>query len=111
MPKPHFPRAADKFEIQAYRRPKNIKELLKSHVAFTGSPRKHGFDRNKVILITDPYSRNTNYYEFHQADISYVEELPNLATADGETVVMARIWVKKNSVGIRSTPFIVGDTI
>jgi inorganic pyrophosphatase len=48
MPMPQFPRTGEKFEIQAYKRPKNFKELLKSHVAFTGSPRKHPFDPERV---------------------------------------------------------------
>ncbi len=108
---PQFPQTAEKFEIQAYKRPKNFKELLKSHVAFTGSPRKHPFDPERVILVTDPYSTNTFYYEFQTVDISYLEEQPNLVNVEGETVLMARIWVKKNSIGVRSTPFIVGDTI
>ncbi len=111
MPMPQFPQTAEKFEIQAYKRPKNFKELLKSHVAFTGSPRKHPFDPERVILVTDPYSTNTFYYEFQTVDISYLEEQPNLVNVEGETVLMARIWVKKNSIGVRSTPFIVGDTI
>ena len=110
MSRPQFPQASEKFEIQEYKRPKNFKYLLKSHVAFTGSPRKHPFDPERVILVTDPYSANTFYYEFHKADITYLEEQPNLVNADGETVLMARIWVKKNSIGVRSTPFIVGDT-
>jgi hypothetical protein len=111
MPMTQFPKTAEKFEIQAYKRPKNLKELLKYHVAFTGSPRKHPFDPERVILVTDPYSTNTSYYEFQTANISYLEELPNLVNVEGETVLMVRIWVKKNSVGVRSTPFIVGDTI
>lgn len=106
----HFPKTAEKFEIQAYKRPKNFKDLMKTHVAFTGSPRKHPFDPKRVVLVTDPYSRNTYYYEFHTADISYVEELPNLVNVNGETVLMARVWVKKKSIGVRSTPFIVEDT-
>ena len=110
MSRPQFPQTSEKFEIQEYKRPKNFKYLLKSHVAFTGSPRKHPFDPERVILVTDPYSANTFYYEFHKADIAYLEEQPNLVNAEGETVLMARIWVKKNSIGVRSTPFIVGDT-
>jgi inorganic pyrophosphatase len=106
----HFPKTAEKFEIQAYKRPKSFKDLMKTHVAFTGSPRKHPFDPKRVVLVSDPYSRNAYYYEFHTADISYVEELPNLVNVDGETVLMVRVWIKKKSIGVRSTPFIVGDT-
>ena len=110
MPISQFPQAAEKFEIQAYKRPKNLKELLKSHVAFTGSPRKHPFDPERIILVADPYSNNAFYYEFHKSDISYLEEQPNLVNGGGQTVLMARIWVKKNSIGVRSARFIVGDT-
>ena len=74
----NFLKTAEKFEIQAYKRPKNHKELRKTHVAFSGSPQKHPFDSYRVILVTDPYSTNTMYYEFMKKDISYVEELPNL---------------------------------
>jgi inorganic pyrophosphatase len=49
-------------------------------------------------------------YEFIKEDISYFEELPNLVDPNGETVTMGRIWVKKGSLGIRCTPFIVEDT-
>jgi hypothetical protein len=29
---------------------------------------------------------------------------------DGNTVTMMRLWVKKGSLAVRSTPFIAGDT-
>ena len=48
--------------------------------------------------------------EFKTADISYVEELVNLVNIDGETVPMARIWVKKKSIGAKASLFIVDDT-
>jgi inorganic pyrophosphatase len=60
--------------------------------------------------VTDPFSTNTLYYEFSKDDISYLEELPNLVSLDGDTITMVRIWVKKMSVGIRCAPFIVEDT-
>ena len=100
----------EKLEIEAYKKPKDLKSLLKSHVAFTGSPQKHPNHSKKVILISDPFSTNTFYYEFIKEDISYFEELPNLVDPNGETVPMGRIWVKKGSLGIRCTPFIVEDT-
>jgi hypothetical protein len=39
-----------------------------------------------------------------------VEELPNIVTVDGETVTMVRVWIKKMSIGMRCSPFIVEDT-
>ena len=98
------------FQIQAYKKSKNPLELRKTHVSFCGSPKKHPYDADKVILIADPFSTNNLYYEFNKDDISYVDELPNLVTLDGETTAMVRVWVKKMSVANRCSPFIVEDT-
>jgi len=69
----------EKFKIEAYKNPKDLKTFSKSHVSFTGSPQKHPHHSNKGILISDPFSTNTFYYEFIKEDISYFEELPNLS--------------------------------
>lgn len=106
-----YPQEALKFQIQAYKKPKDLHVLRKTHVSFSGSPRKHPYNSNKVILIADPFSTNNLYYEFSKDDISYVEELPNLVDLDGSTFAMVRVWVKKLSVGIRCSPFIVEDTV
>jgi len=105
-----YPQEAVKFQIQAYQKPKNIQILKKTHVSFSGTPKKHPYNKDKIILVVDPFSTNTLYYEFNKDDISYLEELPNLVNMDGETITMVRIWVKKMSVGIRCSPFIVEDT-
>ena len=106
----HLQKVAEKFEIQAYKRPRDIKELRKTHVPFTGSPQKHPHDRNRVILISDPYSTYTSFFEFLKKDISYIEELPNLVNLEGDAILMVRIWVKKRSIAVRSTAFMVEDT-
>ena len=103
-------KASDKFEIQTYKRPKDFATLLRTHVAFSGSPRKKSNDPRKILLLADPFSTNTFYYEFNTEDVSYAEELPSLTSPSGETITMARIWVKKMSIGIRSFPFRVADT-
>ena len=105
-----YPQEALKFQIQAYKKPKELHVLRKTHVSFSGSPRKHPYDPNKVILIVDPFSTNNLYFEFNKDDVSYVEELPNLVDLDGNAIAVVRIWVKKLSVAIRCTPFIVEDT-
>jgi inorganic pyrophosphatase len=110
MSAPHFPQETKKFEVEAYRRPKNSKELRKTHVPFSGSPLKHPYDPEKVILVADPYSSHPFYYEFKSSDISYMEELPNIVDVEGETVTVVRIWVKKMSLGILCSPFVVEDT-
>jgi len=105
-----YPQEAPNFQIQAYKEPKDIRVLRKTHVSFSGSPKKHPYDPQQVILVADPFSTNNLFYEFSQADISYVEELPSLVSQDGETMTMVRVWVKKLSIGLRCSPFIVEDT-
>lgn len=105
-----YPQEALRFEIQAYKKPKDFRSLRKTHVCFSGSPKKHPYDSDKVILVADPFSAHNLYYEFKKANISFVEELPNLVNEDGEAITMVRVWVKKMSVGIRCSPFIVEDT-
>ncbi|HSB06496.1 MAG TPA: inorganic pyrophosphatase Ppa [Thermodesulfobacteriota bacterium] len=110
MPIRNFPQEVKKFEIEAYKRPRNSKELRKSHVPFSGSPSKHPYDPDRVILVPDPYSSSPFYYEFKSADIEFVEKLPNIVDLDGETIKMARLWLKKRSVGMLCTPFLVEET-
>jgi inorganic pyrophosphatase len=105
-----YPQEAPKFQIQAYKKPKDIRLMRKTHVSFSGTPKKHPYDQGKVILVADPFSTNNLFYEFTKEDISYVEELPSLVNQDGETITMVRVWVKKMSVGLRCSPFIVEDT-
>jgi inorganic pyrophosphatase len=110
MPIKDFPKDAKKFQLQVYKRPSDWENLHRSHVAFGGSPQKHPYDPDKIILVTDPYSSSTAYFEFRTDDISYVEEMNSIVNMEGQTVTMARIWVRKRSVAIRCSPFVVEDT-
>lgn len=96
---------AEKFEIEKYKTPKDIRSLSKSHVPYTGSPQKHPQDSDQIILIPDPYNPKSPYLEFCKNDITHVEKLANIVNLAGDTVTMARIWVKKGSIAIQCTPF------
>ena len=102
-----FSKEMEKFEVQAYAKPENFDQ--KDHLPFSGSPQKHPYDSDRIILVADPFTPNTFYYEFMVGDIGFAEELSNMTNIEGESVPMARIWVKKKSVGIRSTPFLVEE--
>jgi len=106
----NFPQEVKRFEIETYKRPKNLKELRKTHVPFSGSPLKHPYDPKKIILVPDPYSSNPFYYEFKRRDIAYGEKLPNIVNLDGETVNLVRLWIKKGSASMLCTPFFVEET-
>jgi hypothetical protein len=103
-------RKGERFEIEAYSKPKNPADLKKTHLSFSGSPAKHPYDPARVILIPDPCSGVTSYYEFKKKDISHIEELPNIVTLEGEALTMVRIWVKKRSIGLLCSPFLVEET-
>jgi len=105
----NFPERIKKFELEACKKPKNLKGLRKTHVAFSGSLVKHPYDPKKVILVPDPYGGNPHYYEFNNHDIHFMEKLPNIVNVDGETVNMVRLWVKKMSTGVLCTPFFVEE--
>jgi len=110
MPISNYLQENRKFEIQAYERPKSFRLLKEDHVAFSGAPRKHPFDPDKVILVADPFSANTFYYEFNAEDIAFAEELPSLVNLEGKSITMIRLWIKKGSIGVQSTPFVVEET-
>lgn len=98
------------FEIQAYKEPEDINQMNLTHVSFSGTPFHHPYDNEKVVLLVDPFSANTLYYEFLTRNISFAEHLENLVDPEGKTLNIVRIWVRKKSVGVRCTPFIVEDT-
>lgn len=110
MKVPAFLQETKKFEIQAYEKPKDLRMLKDSHVGFSGTPRKHPYDADKVILIVDPYSTNTFYYEFRTEDIDYLEELPSIVNLEGKSITMVRLWIKMMSIAVRCTPFVVRET-
>jgi len=98
------------FEIQTYKKPEDIRQMHMTHVSFSGTPLHHPYDNDKVVLLVDPFSSNNLYYEFFTNDISYAEHLENIVDSKGESLNTVRIWVKKKSIAIRCTPFIVEDT-
>jgi hypothetical protein len=106
----NIPQEVKRFEIEAYERPKDLKELKKTHVPFSGSPLKHPHDPKKVILVPDPYGSSPFYYEFNSDDVTFAERLPSIVNLEGETTPIVRLWVKKLSRGIVYTPFLVEET-
>lgn len=100
-----------RFELESYQKPKDTKRLRNTHVPFSGSPYPHPYDDAKIVLVSDPYSTSTLYYEFRSADIAFVEELPSIVNMEGQVLLFVRIWVKKGCRALRCTPFIVEDVL
>lgn len=96
------------YEIVKYdKRP----DLLKDAVPFSGVIKKHPYDPAKLLLVSAPFSSQTEFYEFLIDDIISYEEMPGIATEDGESLFMFKIWVRKGSLGIKYHPFEVDDEL
>jgi len=86
-------------------------ETRKNAMSFIGAIRKHPYDNKKLLLITDPFSSDTEFYEFRISDVVCYEEQPNIATDTGENLFMAKIWIQKGSLGIQYHPFEVAEEL
>ena len=86
-------------------------DIEKECVSFVGAPRKHPYDDEKLLLVQRPFSSDTILYEFLISDIMAVDDRPSLGTDSGQSVAMARIWVKKGSLGIQYQPFEVDQPL
>ena len=102
-----FLQKAERLEVARYKKPKDRLAIARTHVAFSGSLQKHPVDPQKIILIPDPYSTEIIYFEFNREDIRYLEKLSGITSMNGETANITRIWVKKDSIAVRCTPFVV----
>jgi len=101
---------AKKLDLIQYQNIHDRSQLAKTHVAFSGSLRQHPYDPDKVILLSEPYSSNTTFYEFMSENIGCAEKLPNIVNSDGKDITMVMLWVKKGCIGIRSAAFLVDKT-
>lgn len=107
MPFDHFLQLQEKYDIRIFDDKQDMTVLKSTHVCFSGSPRKHPEREDKIMLVADLFGSQPMYYEFKLRDVSCVERLSNEVTPDGDTVTLARIWIKKGSVAVRCIPFVV----
>jgi hypothetical protein len=80
-------------------------------VAFTGAPRQHPFELDKLILVFDPLGEAPAIMEFKLADVVYVEDLPSPVTERGEGFRLVKIWVHRGAFGVIHEPFEVQDPV
>ena len=94
---------AASYEVSKFR---NVK-LKDSHIPYEGSPKKHPTDENILILLTDPHSRKSSFYEFSVESIGKIEELGTITSENGESVYMIRVWIRKGMTALKTDPFVV----
>ena len=80
-------------------------------IPFSGYPRQHPSDKNKLILVHDPLGSYPTVIEFKIEDVLYVEETHQAVTETGEGVPLVKLWVRKGALGMILEPFEVKDTV
>ena len=93
----------EKLEIEVYKKPP---AFTANHVSFEGTPRKHPYNPERIVIIVKPFCEDVCYYDFRLADVEGMEELSNIVNSSGNSLPMFRVWVKKGSVGIKALPVI-----
>jgi hypothetical protein len=83
----------------------------KNTVPFTGHPRQHPSEKNKLILVYDPLSLHPIVLEFKIDDVLFAEELHSAVTESGEGVPLVKLWVRKGAHGVILEPFEVDEPV
>lgn len=83
----------------------------KNGVPFTGYPRQHPVEKDKMILVYDPLGANPMVMEFKLENVLYVEEVHSAVTEAGEGVPLVKLWICRGSRGVVLEPFEVDEPI
>jgi hypothetical protein len=83
----------------------------KNTIPFTGYPRQHPSEKNKLILVHDPLGLYPMVLEFKIDDVLYVEEVHSAVTESGEGVPLIRLWVRRGAHGVLMEPFEVDEPV
>lgn len=102
-----FPALISRYQIQPYRG--SMDKLNEVAIAFTGAPQQSNHP-GKVLLLNDPTSRQSFFYEFRSEDIAYAEEGTTISLPDGSSVTTVTLWIKKGATALKIEPFHVEDT-
>ena len=90
---------------------KYSEDYKKNAVPFSGCPKQHLTDKNKLILVYDPLGDASAVLEFKLDDILHVEEVPQVVTEKGEGIPMIKLWIRRGKRGMMFQPFEVDESI
>ncbi|MCL1991746.1 MAG: hypothetical protein FWG66_02225 [Spirochaetes bacterium] len=76
----------------------------KDGVPFTGYPRQHPSDKNKLVFVNDPLGRPA-VLEFRLEDVLFVEECHSAVTETGEGIPIIKLFIRKGAAGVILEPF------
>jgi hypothetical protein len=84
---------------------------VKDGLPFTGYPRQHPSEKNKLILVNDPLGSGPTVLEFKLDDVLFVEEIPQAVTEAGEVAPLVKLWIRRGAHGVILEPFEVNDPV
>ncbi len=82
-------------------------DIRATHLDFEGTPRKHPYDDDLMVLLSDPFSNDRDYLEFSVESIGRIDEIGTITDTNGDSAMRVRVWIRKGTPAIRSKPFIV----
>jgi hypothetical protein len=105
--------------IREYLAAEPFSEIIRYHqaeppqdaVSFTGTLRKHPYDEDKCLLISDASGREPAIFEFRITDILSAVEMPAPVDELGKPRPLIKLWVRRGSFGIRYEPFEVDEPL
>jgi len=80
-------------------------------VPFSGYPRAHPSEKDKLILVNDPLGPDPVVLEFKLDDVLFVEEILSAVTEAGEGIPMIKLWIQRGAAGMIIEPFEVNDPV
>ena len=83
----------------------------KNSIPFSGYPRQHPVEKDKLILIYEPLGINPMVMEFSLDDVLFIEELHSAVTEAGEGLPLIKLWIRKGARGVVLEPFEVDEPI
>lgn len=93
-------------ELQQYIEPSRLSDEA---VPYIGQPKQHEADPDKIFLRLNPLSSNGAILEFKTEDVVFAENVKTVSQKDGAAFQIAKIWIRKGSIGIKLEPFSVQD--
>ena len=83
----------------------------KDGVPFTGYPRQHPTEKNKLILVYEPLGQSPAVLEFLLEDVLFVEEVHSAVTEAGEGLPLVKLWIRRGAHGVLMEPFEVDEPV
>lgn len=93
-------------ELQKYREPNR---LMDEAVPYIGQPKQKEGEPDKIFIRLNPLSSNGAILEFKTEDVIFAENVKTVSQKEGGAFQIAKVWIRKGSIGIKLEPFSVQD--